>query len=191
LHRFRFAGAYALLLLVAASALVAVAMRNTFDGSRGGGAGPRCGDRIPTGESFGAAWRTTSLFVADVVLNRDPVCGYDLGTKRLRGGRSRAEWAHGAAPVRPFATRYPPVAIQRASRDPAAPQAVYILSRRVREVVVVGERGEPQIPMMVGLAAPDAGLGAYNLVLVVEDGNWRVDRLWRVYLSPSLNRVTP
>jgi len=25
--------------------------------------------------------------------------------------------------------------------------------------------------MMVGLAAPDAGLGAYNLVLVVEDGS--------------------
>jgi len=34
---------------------------------------------------------------------------------------------------------------------------------------------------MVGLAAPDAGLGAYNLVLVVEDGSRRVDRVRRVH----------
>ena len=34
--------------------------------------------------------------------------------------------------------------------------------------------------IIVPVAAPEAGRGAYNLVLVVEQGNWRVDRADRV-----------
>jgi hypothetical protein len=34
--------------------------------------------------------------------------------------------------------------------------------------------------MMVGLSAPRAGRGAYDLALVVENGSWRVDRVQRI-----------
>jgi hypothetical protein len=39
--------------------------------------------------------------------------------------------------------------------------------------------------MMVGVAAPDAGMGAYNVLLVVDGGSWRVDRWWRVRFTSS------
>jgi hypothetical protein len=72
-----------------------------------------------------------------------------------------------------------------ASRDPSAHEAVYILSRRVAAFVVTGVGGRAEIPMIVGLAAPDAGRGAYNLVLVIEGGSWRVDRVRRVTIADS------
>jgi hypothetical protein len=77
------------------------------------------------------------------------------------------------------------VPIAQASRDPQAQQAVYILSRRVENFVVIDARGRATIPMMVGLAAPQAGRGAYNLLLVVENGSWRVDEVRRVTIRDS------
>ncbi|HEX9597946.1 MAG TPA: hypothetical protein VF963_01105 [Gaiellaceae bacterium] len=178
-YRPRFIASYALVAL-AGLALSGGAFWRLVGTSTYGAGSSACSDRIPVGESISTAWNTTALFVADVILNRSPACGYDLSTEHLRAGRSRAEWASGL-PVQRFTTRYPPVPIARASRDPAAPQAVYILSRREAEFVVPGATRRPEIPMMVGLAAPDAGLGAYNLVLIVEDGSWRVDRVRRVH----------
>lgn len=139
-----------------------------------------CPHRIPRGESIGAAQRTTALFVTEVVLRRNPVCGYELSSTKLRRSISRRQWAAGDTPVPAFVSRHPPVAFPQASRDPEAPEAVYVISRRVLEFVVAGPGGRPEIPMMVGVAAPDAGMGAYNLVLVVDRGSWRVDRWWRV-----------
>jgi hypothetical protein len=136
----------------------------------GRGGSTRCSERIPGGDTIEAAWRTTELFVTDVILNRQPACGYALGTRKLRHG----------LPLKPFARDYPAVPIARASRDPGARQAVYILSRREAAFVVLGAAGRREIPMLVGLAAPHAGRGAYNLALVVEDGSWRVDRVRRV-----------
>jgi hypothetical protein len=131
-----------------------------------------CSERIPHGKSITAAWKTTELFVADVILAREPRCAASLGSNQLRTAGS----------ILPFSTGYPPVSIQRASRDPKARQAVYMLSRRESGFVVLGADGRPEIPMLVGLAAPRAGRGAYNLVLVVEDGSWRVDRVRRVVI---------
>ena len=138
-----------------------------------------------------AAWSTTERFVADVILNASPGCGYDLSTRHLRDGRSRADWATTRSPVKRFATRYPPTPIVHASRDPKAHQAVYVLSRRASAFVVLDRAGRQTIPMMVGLSAPDAGLGAYNLVLVIEDGNWRVDAVKRVHLKISEKPFLP
>jgi hypothetical protein len=130
-----------------------------------------CSERIPGGASIETAWKTAELFVADVILNREPVCGYDLSTRHLRGT------------LPPFSIDYPPVPIARASREPDARQAVYIPSRRQAGFVVLGAGGRQKIPMMVGLAAPHVGRGAYNLVLVVENGSWRVDRVSRVAIA--------
>jgi len=148
---------------------------------------PGCSAPIPGGESFQAAWRTTELFVADVILSREPGCGYDLATRHLRGRHSRAEWAEGGLPLKPFSTGYPPVPISTASRDPHAAQAVYMLSRRAGSLVVPGANGRPEIPMMVGIAAPTAGLGAYSIMLIVENGSWRVDSVQRVHLVHTGN----
>jgi hypothetical protein len=147
--------------------------------------GPRCQRPIPRGATEPAAWDTTALFVTEVVLRHDPACGYDLSTRRLRGGLSRGEWARGAGPVKPFVTRYRPTPVARASRDPNAPEAVYALSRQVRELMRVDANGRWTIPISVGLAAPDAGLSAYRLVLELEDGSWRVDRATPVALHFS------
>jgi hypothetical protein len=144
-----------------------------------------CTKPIPQGRSVQVAWDTTELFVSTVLLNDGPACGYDLSTRHLRHGHSRAEWAHGRAGVRRFATGYGAVPIAQASRDPQAQQAVYILSRRVENFVVIDARGRATIPMMVGLAAPQAGRGAYNLLLVVENGSWRVDEVRRVTIRDS------
>jgi hypothetical protein len=156
-----------------------------FLGPSGGSSSTSCVETIPSGRSVDAAWDTTELFVTDVILNGSPACGYDLSTEHLRGGHSRSEWGTDRAPVHAFATHYPPVPILHASRDPNARQAVYILSRRVGGFVVLDPAGRPTIPMMVGLAAPDAGRGAYNLVLIVEDGSWRVDEVHRVKVADS------
>jgi len=147
--------------------------------------GPRCGQPIPSGPGIPAVWQTTTLFVTEVVLRGDPVCGYDLSTKRLRHGFSRREWASGSGPVKPFVTRYRATPVARASSDPNSPEAVYVLSRRRRELVRIDNRGRWLISMSVGLSAPDAGMSAYRLVLELEDGNWRVDRAWPVELHFS------
>jgi hypothetical protein len=149
-----------------------------------------CGKPIPAGRSLDAAWQTTDLFVADVLLNGRPGCGYDLSTEHLRRGHSRDDWANGRSPVSRFTTRYPPVPMVRASRNRHAHEAVYILSRRVDGFVVVDGRGRATIPMIVGLAAPDAGRGAYNLVLIVEGGSWRVDEVRRVHIVDEV-RAAP
>jgi hypothetical protein len=147
--------------------------------------GPHCRHAIPRGSGTPAVWQTTTLFVTEVVLRGDPACGYDLSTKRLRGGLSRRDWARGGGPVRPFVTRYRPTPVTRASPDPNSPEAVYVLSRQRRELVRIDAQGRWLIAMSVGLSAPDAGMSAYRLVLELEDGNWRVDRAWPVELHFS------
>ena len=174
-RRRRLQAAYAALAVVA----LAFAGGSTWLLTRGSPQAATCGEQIPAGRTVEVAWRTTELFVADVLLSREPACGYDLSTRHLRASRSRADWARGH-PVRPFARGYPPVSIARASRDPHARQAVYILSRREAGFVSIGADGRLEIPMMVGLSAPNTGRGAYDLALVVEDGSWRVDRVARV-----------
>ena len=169
-------------LVAAAGAAGTVAVVRAIEAPDGG---PRCGRAIPRGATIPAAWETTALFVTEVVLARDPACGYDLSTKRLRGGLSRSEWAEGDGPVRPFVSRYRPTPVARASSDPNAPEAVYAVSRRVRELMQIDARGQRTIPISVGLAAPDAGLAAYRLVLKLEDGSWRVDRASPVRLRFS------
>jgi hypothetical protein len=144
-----------------------------------------CAEHIPTGRTVRSAWQTTELFVADVMLNRSPTCGYDLSTRRLRGSHRREEWGTAHSPVQAFSKRYPAVPMVRASRDPRAPQAVYILSRSVDAFVVFDRTGRATIPMMVGVSAPDAGRAAYNLTLVLEDGSWRVDRVQRITVHDS------
>ena len=150
-----------------------------------GGRHSSCAERIPTGRSVASAWETTELFVADVILNRSPTCGHDLSTRRLRGRHSREEWGTSQSPVHAFSTHYPAVPMIRASRDPRAPQAVYILSRTVDAFIVFDRNGRATIPMMVGLSAPDVGRAAYNVMLVVEDGSWRVDRVRRIVVHDS------
>jgi hypothetical protein len=177
----RFLVAYGFVALVAAVASGTLLWQATDAGEDG----PHCGRPIPRGSTIPAAWDTTVLFVTEVVLRRDPACGYDLTTRRLRGGLTRREWASGRGPVQPFVTRYPPTPVARASRDPNAPQAVYVLSRKVRELAQVDGRGNWTIPISVGLAAPDAGMSAYRLVLALEDGSWRIDRASPVRLRFS------
>jgi hypothetical protein len=182
-RRRRFAAGYVLMALVGTG--VAAGTFWLLFGGSGSSTIRACGESIPSGRSVAAAWDTTELFVADVMLNGSPRCGYDLSTRHLRAGHARAEWGTDRSPVRPFSTHYPPVSIREASRDPKARQAVYILSRRVGGFVVRDPTGRATIPMIVGLAAPDVGRGAYNLLLVIEDGSWRVDEVHRVPVSDS------
>lgn len=182
MYRVRFLFAYGGIGLAAAAASGVLVWQATRGGADGE---PQCGRPIPRGSTSRVAWDTTTLFVTEVVLRRDPACGYDLSTRRLRGGLSRREWASGAGPVKPFVTRYPPTPVAFASRDPNAPQAVYVVSRKVRELAEVDGRGRLTIPISVGLAAPDAGLSAYRLVLQLEGGSWRVDRAAPVRLRFS------
>jgi hypothetical protein len=179
-YRFRFLVSYGLFALVAAATAGGVLWA-----AGGRDDGPHCRLPIPQGSTIPAAWDTTTLFVTEVVLRHDPACGYDLSTKRLRGGFSRREWARGAGPVKPFVTRYRPTPVTRASSDPNSPEAVYALSRQVRELLQLDAAGRWTIPISVGLAAPDAGMSAYRLVLELEDGSWRVDRATPVRLRFS------
>jgi hypothetical protein len=188
--RQRFALAYAGI-GVAAIAAVGAALWQVLPHRGSTPTAARCADVIPSGPSLAAAWSTTERFVADVILDASPGCGYDLSTQRLRHGKSRNDWATTRSPVDRFASRYPPTPIARASRNPKARQAVYILSRREGGIVVFDKAGRKTIPMMVGVSAPDAGLGAYNLVLVIEDGNWRVDTVKRVHLKISEKPLVP
>ena len=181
MYRIRFLVAYGFLALAgAATGGVLV-----WHAAGAGDDGPRCQRPIPRGSTIPVAWDTTALFVTEVVLRQDPACGYDLSTKRLRGGLSRREWARGAGPVKPFVTRFRPTPVSRASSDPNAPEAVYVVSRQVREVMQIDARGRWKIPISVGLAAPDAGMSAYRLVLELEGGSWRVDRAAPVRLRFS------
>jgi hypothetical protein len=176
---------------VAAVGLTAAGLWQTLHPGGTSSAATRCSEPMPTGETFAAAWSTTELFVADVILNSRPTCGYDLSTRRLRDGKSRSDWGTTRSPVKRFATRYPATPILHASRNPKAHQAVYVLSRRPGGEIGIDATGRPTLPMMVGLSAPDAGVGAYNLVLVVEDGRWRVDAVRRVHLKISEKPFLP
>ena len=168
--RIRLAVTYAALVAVA---LVALTLDLRPWPGRGGGHGSACSERIPGRQSAATAWRTAELFVADVILAREPGCGDRLSTRALRGRGS----------PHPFSRDYPAVPIEQASRDSAARQAVYMLSRETGPLIVFGEDGRAEIPFVVGVAAPEAGRGAYNLVLVVERGSWRVDRADRVEIA--------
>ena len=181
MYRVRFLVAFGLVALAAAAGSATLISQVT---GAGGDQGPRCGHPIPHGSTTPAVWDTTVLFVTAVVLRRDPACGYDLSTRRLRGNFSRSEWARGG-PVKPFVTRYPPTPVARASSDPNSPEAVYVLSRKVLQLAEVDARGHLTIPISVGLSAPDAGMSAYRLVLELENGSWRVDRASRVTLHFS------
>jgi len=139
----------------------------------GGRTRAACSERPPAGQHIGAAWRTAELYVADVILAREPRCGETLSTAALRR----------RPPLRAFSSGYPVVPIARASRDAAKREAVYMLSRRAGPLVVTGSGGRREIPFAVGLSAPDAGRGAYDLVLVVDHGNWRVDRAKRIEIT--------
>lgn len=169
-----------LVAIVTAGLTVGVARLAGHVGGASASAG--CPARIPVGSGLGAAQRTVELFTTEVVLRHNPACGYALSSARLRQQISRRRWASGETPVRPLATRYPPVAYADASRNPDAHQAVYVISRQLLEFVRLGQDGEAQIPMMVGVAAPDAGLGSYRVILVLDEGNWRIDRWWRVHM---------
>ena len=147
------------------------------------GAGLVCPHAVPQGRSFDAAWNTTALFITEVVLRRNPACGFGLSSKRLRALATKRAWANGRPPIKPFVTRYAPVAIADASPDPSVPQAIYVISRREGGLIVLGRNGRLEIPMAVGLAAPDAGARAFHLQLVLEDGSWRVDGWRRVAIS--------
>jgi hypothetical protein len=151
----------------------------------------RCPHAIPKGGSFDTAWATTVFFVTDVLMRKNPVCGYDLSSRGLRGKLTRAQWANGHGPVETFATRYPAVAVADASDDPDAPQAVYALSRTVRELIVSDASGRLKAPMMVGLSAPDLGMAAYDVELVLENGHWRVDKATAVDLKMSEQPYVP
>ena len=146
---------------------------------------PRCPHAIPQGDSLDTAWSTTVFFVTDVLMRKNPVCGYDLSSRQLRGALSRAQWANGDGPVETFVTRFPAVSVRDASDDPAAPEAVYALSRTVREMVTSDGSGRVIAPLKVGLFAPDAGMAAYNVELVLENGQWRVDKATAVNLKIS------
>jgi hypothetical protein len=174
-----------LLLAFGALAVAGLSCAAVLYVGRGGGSAsaPSCGHPIPKGSSVPAAWDTAALFVSDVVLRGNPACGYDLSSRRLRATLSTRQWAHGALPIKPFVTQYPPTPIERASRDPNSPEAVYVFSRKVEELFQRDARGRWTIPLAVGLSAPDAGMGAYRLVLALEDGSWRVDRAVPVRLS--------
>ncbi len=145
----------------------------------------RCPHRIPRGGSYATAWDTTVFFVTDVLMRKNPVCGYDLSSRKLRGALTRAQWANEESSLKTFTTRYPAVSVRDASDDPKAPEAVYVLSRTVREVIVSDGQGRVIAPMKVGLFAPDAGMAAYDVELVLEDGHWRVDRAIAVDLKMS------
>jgi hypothetical protein len=137
-----------------------------------------CTHRLPAGSSLDAAHEATALFVRTVVLREQPRCGYALGSERLRGAVERSRWIRGDTGVRSFASRYPATAYRDSSPDPDALQAVYLISRGP------GSRTESPLLMIVGLAAPDAGLGAYRVRLVLDrEANWRVDHWWRVRIS--------
>lgn len=153
--------------------------------SAGAPSASRCPHAIPSGESFETVWATTVFFVTDVLMSKNPVCGFDLSSDGLRGKLTRAQWANGEGPIEIFVTQYPAVPVAMASKDPAAPEAVYVLSRTVRELVVSDGRGRVKAPMKVGLFAPDAGMAAYNLELVLENGHWRVDKATAVALTMS------
>ncbi len=76
--------------------------------------------------------------MTEVLLRRNPVCGFELGSASLRRRIEVGPWEREETPVRPFPTRFPPVAFRDASPDPEAPEAVYVISRRVLEFVVTG-----------------------------------------------------
>lgn len=173
----RFALPIALVVVTAVSATVTILVVGRENGE-GASLATDCTHRLPAGATVGAAHEATALFVRTVVLRGQPRCGYALGSDRLRGAVGRARWAQGDTPVRPFASRYPPTPYRNASRDPQAPQAVYVISRSPAALA------ETPLLMIVGLAAPDAGLGAYRVLLVLDgEENWRVDRWWRVRIS--------
>jgi hypothetical protein len=175
MRRFVLPGALVVVAAATATATIVVA-RDAGGGGAEATAG--CTHRPPTGASLDAAHRTTALFVRTVVLREQPRCGYALGSERLRGAVRRARWARGDTPVRPFASRYPATAYRDASPDPKALQAVYVISRSPD-----AGTSSPLL-MIVGLAAPDAGLGAYRIRLVLDrEANWRVDDWWRVRIS--------
>jgi hypothetical protein len=174
-RRIAFPAALATVATVAATATVLVAGR-----SEGDAAVTRadCTHFVPAGASEDAARAATALFVRTVVLREQPRCGYALGSARLRGAVSRARWISGDTGVPPFASRYPATAYRDASPDPAALQAVYVISRSPDASFV------SPLVMIVGLSAPDVGLGAYRIELVLDElANWRVDRWWRVRIS--------
>jgi hypothetical protein len=172
-----------LLLPAALVAVAAMAAAATIVAARVAGGGDAdttagCTHALPAGASLDAAHEATALFVRTVVLREQPRCGYALGSDRLRGAVERGRWVRGDTPVRPFASRYPATAYRDASPDPKALQPVYVISRSP------GASTASPLLMIVGLAAPDAGLGAYRIELVLDrEANWRVDRWWRVRIS--------
>jgi hypothetical protein len=141
-----------------------------------------CPHTLPFGLSDRAAERTAALFASQVVLRENPGCGYALSSARLRQLVPLARWQRGRTTPRAFVSRYPAVAYADASSDPSAPQAVYVVSR-TSGLPTLGADGRAQISMSIGVAAPDAGLAAYRLLLVQDAGSWRVDRWRRVAIS--------
>lgn len=176
-HRRRFILAYA---TVALGAVVAVGgplllLRSTGDESE-----LACSRPLPTGSGVEAIQATTALWVTDVLMRQHPGCGYHLASSRLRGRLARDEWVAGKSPVPVVRTRYPVVPYARARADSPRTQAVFAISRRFHDIVNVRGDGEYEAAMAAGIATPDAGLAAFNLVLRLEDGSWHVDRSWRV-----------
>jgi hypothetical protein len=173
MRRFALPAALVAVAVGAAAVTIAIAL-----GTRTPDATAGCTHRLPAGASMDAAQQTTALFVRTVVLREQPRCGYALGSERLGNTVDRERWTRGDTPVRPFASRYPATAYRHASPNPSALQAVYVISRSPDAAAT------SPLLMIVGLSAPDAGLGAYRIRLVLDsDANWRVDSWWRVRIS--------
>jgi hypothetical protein len=108
--RFRRRSWWSLALLAAAGTLSAVAlgMKNTperpvqrlQDRPAQVVAAPR--PRALTKVEAGQVWETATRFLRTAVSHKDLRHAYDLVGPELRGGMSRATWAHGANPVVPF-----------------------------------------------------------------------------------------
>jgi hypothetical protein len=176
-HRRRFILAYATVALFAVVAVGAplLLVRNARNESK-----LDCSRPLPTGSGVEAIQATTALWVTDVLMRQHPGCGYRLASSRLRQRLARDEWAAGKSPVTVVRTRYPVVPYAQARDDSPRTQAVFAISRRFHDVVSVRGDGEYEAAMAAGIATPDAGLAAFNLLLRLEGGSWHVDRSWRV-----------
>ncbi len=104
-------------------------------------------------------------FVATAVLRRRPACSYELVTKRMRQGLSRAAWKGGSIPVVPFPT--------------AAPRTFDMR-------VFPKRRGPGMRNSVVVLSAQDLGEASFEVVLVRRGTRWLVD-----YWAPSGTVVAP
>jgi hypothetical protein len=140
-------GAFAALCVLAAVATAAAMVRILAPDGAVAREGSAC---TPPPDTFAAV---RDRFVATAVLRVDTACSYDLVTRELRQGMSRAAWAAGTIPVIPFHTKLP---------------------RQTRVETLPRDAGAGQRASIVLLSAPDIGDYAFEVVLVHRGGHWLV-----------------